>query len=186
MSMPSSAWFKASWSAIYQSRRIQGRHIGLLIRASNLRSRAFSLARRAAAQEEAGRDGVCDFWACRMLLSATLALSSPPLVLSSSPSRPSLSSPVMTRCQYKSSISSSSHLLNFLDRCGLFQSRHPYFSGKCSRYQPFACPNHHLPVDMENFFRRKWIRMTRRWRPIGIIQSFRCANEELKDRKSVV
>ena len=83
---------------------------------------------------------------------------------------------------YKSSISSSSHLLNFLDRCGLFQSlglrqtrRPPYFSGKYSRYQPFACPNHHLPVVMENFFKRRWIRMTRRWRPIGVIQSFRCA-----------
>ena len=96
------------------------------------------------------------------------------VVVSYSPSCPSLYSPVMTRCRHKSSIPSYSHLLNFLDRCGLFQSlglrrtrRPPYFSGKYSRYQPFACPNPHLPVVMEDLFRRKWTRITRsRYYPV--------------------
>ena len=52
--------------SFYQSRRIRSRRIGLLIRASNMRSRASSLARRTAARVEGGWSGVCGLEACRM------------------------------------------------------------------------------------------------------------------------
>ena len=138
-----SARFKASWLAIsvfFPSRsRVGGRRIGLRIVWELL-----LLTGRGGSREEAGSDGVCDLGACRMPLSASLALSSSSLV-SCSPSWPSaiglsLSFPVIKRCRIE-----------------------PYIFDleKVVVTTKLLVPDLILPFVMENFFRKKWTRINR-------------------------